>query len=103
MELAKDGLDALSYVQTLADDDSAALPVLILLDLNLPKISGIDVLKQLRNSSRAGRIPVIVVTSSSAEVDRTAVQDLGADAYFQKPADLRSYMKLSEIVREVLK
>jgi CheY-like chemotaxis protein len=72
------------------------------LDLNLPKISGIEVLQQLRAGSPCRRTPVIVVTSSTAEGDRAAVQRLGAEAYFQKPKSLAAYMQLAGLIKRVL-
>jgi two-component system, response regulator len=74
----------------------------VLLDLNLPRISGLEVLRRLRSSGRCRETPVIVVTSSSAAEDRLATQRLGINAYFEKPADLASYRELAEVIRKVL-
>lgn len=76
---------------------------LVLLDLNLPKIGGLDVLKKLRAEPSARPIPVIVVSSSVAESDLSAARELGVEAYFQKPADLDAYANLARIIREALK
>lgn len=77
-------------------------PDLVLLDLNLPRISGIDVLKAVRTSDRCGSVRVIVVTSSQSPEDRRAVEDLSGDAYFAKPGDLRQYQKLGDLIQQVL-
>jgi CheY-like chemotaxis protein len=100
--IADNGREALRYLQDLAKTEQESFPVLVLLDLNLPKISGIDVLRQLRQDSPCKRTPVIVVTSSTAESDRAAVRRLGAEAYFQKPNDLAGYKKLARLIRSVL-
>lgn len=102
LRLAGDGEDALLYLQSLAKTKKSSCPALILLDLNLPKISGIEVLQQLRAGSPCRRTPVIVVTSSTAEGDRAAVQRLGAEAYFQKPKSLAAYMQLAGLIKRVL-
>lgn len=96
------GQAALLYVQELDRDEKAPRPALVLLDLNLPKVTGIEVLRALRSSSRCSGVPVIVVTSSSAEADRHAAQQLGAQGYFQKPSELAAYMELAELVKRAL-
>ena len=70
--------------------------------MNLPKVTGIEVLKAFRSSSRCSGIPVIVVTSSSAETDRYAAQQLGAEGYFQKPTELTAYRELAVLIKRVL-
>lgn len=103
LHVEKDGYHALRYLRALDEDQSRTLPALVLLDLNLPKVSGLEVLQQLRGNSRFKDIPVIVVTSSNAPIDRAAAVDLGANAYFQKPGDLRSYEKLAELITTFVK
>jgi two-component system response regulator len=102
LRVAEDGHRALSYFHELESDQSSPCPALVLLDLNLPKIGGMDVLKKLRRESRCRRIPVIVVSSSIAESDRLKAHELGVEAYFQKPADLDTYADLARIIRDVL-
>lgn len=100
LHVATDGQDALQYLQSLATVEEAACPALVLLDLNIPKVDGIEVLRRLRSGSRCSRAPVIVVTSSTAETDRLAVQRLGAEAYFQKPKSLAAYMELGNLIKQ---
>jgi DNA-binding response OmpR family regulator len=83
-------------------EDRSPCPALILLDLNLPKVAGFEVLRELRSGLRCNRTPVIVITSSSSDGDRVMARRLGADEYFQKPADLAAYSELETIVRRVL-
>ncbi len=102
VRLVSNGQDALQYLQELSRDEQTSCPALVLLDLNLPRVTGIDVLRALRSSSRCRGIPVIVVTSSSAETDRYAAQQLGAEGYFQKPTELTAYMELAELIKRFL-
>lgn len=102
LHLASNGQEALTYFEELARDEKAFCPALVLLDLNLPKVAGVEVLKALRSSSRCQRTPVIVVTSSAAVSDRLAAQKLGAEGYFEKPSDLAAYMKLAELIKGIL-
>lgn len=99
LRTATNGQDALRYLQDAAGDNC---PALILLDLNLPKISGVEVLRQLRHRPPCNNTPVIVVTSSTAEADRAAVQRLGAEAYFQKPNNLQAYRQLAALIKRLL-
>ena len=101
IHVARDGHDALAYLEKVADEEGAR-PVLVLLDLNLPKVRGIEVLRQLRGGERYRGVPVIVITSSSEDADRKEAQRLGADDYFQKPADLAAYMALAEVIRRTM-
>jgi len=101
LQVARDGQDALLYLKHVAEEQSEC-PVLVLLDLNLPKVRGIEVLRQLRSGARCHNVPVIVITSSSEDADRTEAQRLGADDYFQKPADLAAYMELVRVIQRTM-
>jgi CheY-like chemotaxis protein len=103
LHVATNGDEALRYLQELAASEKASCPDLVLLDLNLPKVDGIAVLRYLRTNSPCSRAPVIVVTSSNAESDRAAVRRLGAEAYFHKPTDLSAYLQLTQVVQRVLR
>lgn len=94
LHIMRDGAAALAYL----DDEKNECPKLVLLDLNLPKLGGIDVLRRMRSGQRCGKIPVIVVSSSDSDIDRNAARSLGAHAYFQKPSDLKTYSSLADIV-----
>jgi CheY-like chemotaxis protein len=101
LQTADNGQEALLLLEETGDEEFRC-PALVLLDLNLPRISGLEVLRRLRSGERCRGTPVIVVTSSSAEEDRLAAERLGANAYFEKPADLASYRELAEVIRKVL-
>jgi two-component system, chemotaxis family, response regulator Rcp1 len=77
-------------------------PEVILLDLNLPKGNGLELLQMFRSSPKFQSVPVIVVSSSSAARDRDRAAELGAAHYFRKPTDLDEFMRLGQIVIESL-
>jgi two-component system, chemotaxis family, response regulator Rcp1 len=85
---AKDGLEAL----TILKDRSTVLPDLILLDLNLPKKKGLEVLDEIKQDPILKRIPVVVLTTSSAEEDIIKSYDLYASAYLTKPVELEEFI-----------
>jgi DNA-binding response OmpR family regulator len=86
-----------------ADADAAApCPDLILLDINLPRYKGGEILRRLRGSSRCAGALVLIVTSSDSLRDREEMDALGANAYFRKPSEFSEFMKLGLVVRELL-
>ncbi len=100
--LAKDGEEALQVLERAHADQSATCPDFAILDLNLPRHSGIQILERLRNIPRCATAPVIIFTSSGSAQDKIEAFRLGANRYFQKPTDLAGFMKLGEIVRDIL-
>lgn len=100
LRLAEDGEAALSFLEEV-ERSGKAVPDVVLLDLNVPRKSGDVVLGHLRNYARWRRIPVVVITSSCSEADRAGVMRLGASAYFVKPANLRDFLELGSVVRQV--
>jgi CheY-like chemotaxis protein len=102
LRIASNGEDALRYLQDLEGSENPACPAIVLLDLNLPKVGGLEILRHLRNSSPCRHTPVIIVTSSTAAADRIAVQRLGAQAYFQKPNKLAAYRELGQLMKRIL-
>jgi len=86
VHIARDGAEALEFLQ-------AHIPDLILLDLNLPKLDGREVLERIKLDERLRHIPVIVVTSSSAEEDVAKSHRLNANAYVTKPIDPAVFLK----------
>jgi two-component system response regulator len=99
--VARDGAEALDYLfgtGSLAGHDSPVLPQLVLLDLKLPKIDGLEVLKRLRADPRTRRLPVVVLTSSREEQDLIESYDLGANSYVRKPVD---FARFAEAVQQL--
>jgi CheY-like chemotaxis protein len=100
--IAGDGEKAIEFIEAAEADPAAPCPQLVLLDLNLPRVGGTEVLRRLRQSIRCAKVQVIIVTSSDAPNDRAETASLGASRYFLKPQDLDGYLKLGAAVREVL-
>lgn len=99
---AGNGEEMLHMISTLEQNASEMCPDLFLIDLNLPRRSGDEVLAQIRQSSRCAHVPAIVITSSDSPRDRARARDLGASFYFHKPADLEKFMAIGGIVRHFL-
>lgn len=92
--VARDGAEALDYLfgqGRYAGRDLKVMPAVILLDLKLPKMDGLEVLKRLRADSRTARAPVVILTSSREERDLVAGYDLGANSYIHKPVDFDQF------------
>lgn len=99
--VARDGVEALDYLfgtGTYEGRDTSIVPQLILLDLKLPRMDGLQVLKSLRADDRTKRLPVVVFTSSSEEEDMLKSYDLGANSYVRKPVDFEHF---SEATRQL--
>ena len=97
--VARDGVEALDYlfgIGTHAGRDMTVMPQLILLDLKLPKLDGLQVLQRLRADERTGRLPVVVFTSSSEEEDMVKSYDLGANSYVRKPVDYDQFLEATK-------
>ncbi len=102
LTVVTDGEEAMSLFQTIDGDPATASPTLVLLDLNLPKRSGHEILDRIRRSARCPTMPVVIVTSSQAPSDLAQMNRLGATAYFHKPVSFDEFMKLGALVRNLL-
>jgi two-component system response regulator len=102
LRVVRDGAEAVTYLEEIANDEHAPCPALVLLDLNLPKVSGFEVLEHIRAGSRCRQTSVVVVSSSDSASDREAAERLGVKAYFHKPANLDSYLALERMVLDAL-
>lgn len=99
--VARDGAEALDYLfatGVYADRDPAETPDLILLDLKLPKVDGLEVLRHIRADERTRFLPVVVLTSSDEQRDIMACYDLGANSYIRKPVD---FTQFAEAIRQL--
>jgi CheY-like chemotaxis protein len=102
LRVLEDGEEAIGYISHLEEDPEEPCPLLMLLDINLPKNDGFEVLAWLRNTKRGAGLPVIVMTSSGAPADRERSAALGAKLYFQKPSEYAAFLEIGEIVRSYL-
>ena len=95
----RDGVEALDYLFGEGKNGKNDLPGLILLDLKLPRINGLQVLEKLRSSERTRLVPVVVMTSSKEERDVNETYRLGANSYIRKPVDFNEFI---ESIKNVL-
>ncbi|OGQ88082.1 MAG: two-component system response regulator [Deltaproteobacteria bacterium RIFOXYD12_FULL_56_24] len=99
--VARDGAEALDFLfgtGVHAGRDAALLPEVILLDLNLPKLNGLEVLKQLRNHQQTSLLPVVILTTSNEDRDKIESYRLGCNSYIRKPVDFHQF---SEAIRQL--
>lgn len=92
VEVARDGEEALAWIPRWETGES--LPVAILLDLKLPRVDGLEVLRQIKAHTVCRTIPVIVLTTSGEDGDVQAAYDLGANSYIVKPVDFSRFMEV---------
>ena len=102
LHLIEDGEQAIQFIAAIDANPQAQCPQLFLLDLNLPKKSGAEVLEHIRRSKRCAKSLVLIITSSDAQNDREKSTALGATAYFRKPSGYESYLKLGEVIQQLL-
>ncbi|EME71041.1 response regulator receiver protein [Paramagnetospirillum caucaseum] len=94
IDVVRDGQQALDYLFATGEFThraSADLPVAVLLDINLPRISGLDVLARLRNDPRTKLLPIVILTSSDEERDRLRSYENGANSFVRKPVDFHEF------------
>lgn len=98
LRVVEDGVEALDYLNQRGKYAAARLPSLILLDLGLPRLSGMEVLEHIKPNPRLCDIPVVILTTSAAEEDIVKSYQLRANCYISKPVELP---KLAAIVRDI--
>jgi len=99
LEIADDGEWAIRMIDEVDSNAAAPCPDLLLLDLNVPRHTGDEVLKRIRESPRLARTPVVIISSSESPADRDRLMKLGATEYFRKPSNLKEFMELGRLVR----
>lgn len=95
-----DGVEALAFLRREGNYSTATLPDLILLDLNLPRMNGHEVLATIKEDEVLRRIPVVIVTSSRADRDIATSYDLHANCFVTKPVDLDQFFHVVQALRE---
>jgi len=101
VDVVRDGADALDYIFARGRHEHRNIddhPAVILLDLNLPKVSGLEVLAAIRKDPRTRRVPVVIFTTSNEERDIAGSYDGGANSYIRKPVDLERF---NEAIRQL--
>jgi two-component system response regulator len=97
--VAEDGQDALDYLfggGAYAGRDVSDFPILALLDVKLPRVNGLEVLRRIRADARTRRMPVVILTTSQEEQDVAAGYDLGVNSYIRKPVDFEQFVQVIE-------
>jgi len=94
----RDGEEALEFMDAHSDRDDPQLPVVVLLDLRLPKVDGIDVLRHAREHPVWKQVPFVILTTSSDNADITRAYELGVNSYIIKPVDFTSF---AEVVKNI--
>jgi chemotaxis family two-component system response regulator Rcp1 len=98
VSVVNDGEDAMEYLRRQSSYQDESIPDLVLLDLNLPKKDGMEVLKEMREDPCLRHIPVVILTTSEAERDILASYKLGANCFISKPVDLNEFRKVVESI-----
>lgn len=102
LHVVRDGELAVNYFKAAETDQSVPCPSLLILDLNLPKLSGKEVLQRVRSGVKCRNIPVLIITSSHSSVEREQLEMLGADRYFRKPHDYEQFLEIGLLLQELI-
>lgn len=103
VQVAHDGVEALEFLfcrGEFAGRDAELMPAVTLLDLKLPRVGGLEVLRQVREDERTRRLPIVILTSSREEDDTARGYGLGANSYIRKPVDFGEFMNVVKQVGE---
>jgi CheY-like chemotaxis protein len=101
LEVAGDGEAAFQILDRVDGEPDGEAPDLALLDVNVPRRDGTEVLERLRQSPRCGKIPVVIISSSDSRVERQRALDLGATEYFLKPSNWGEFVQLGKLIRRL--
>ena len=102
LRVAADGKDVLAFLSGEGSPLPPEIPQLFILDLNLPRHDGIEILQRVRATTRLSRVPVVVLTSSDSPRDRMVAIELGATRYLRKPSNLEQFLELGAVFKELL-
>jgi len=100
LNAVNDGTEAVAYLRREGNYAEATRPDIILLDINLPKKNGFEVLAEIKEDPELKRIPVIILTTSSAKQDIRKAYDLHANCYINKPVDLNDFLKIARSIED---
>jgi chemotaxis family two-component system response regulator Rcp1 len=98
----EDGAEALAFARQEGKYAGSPVPDLALLDLNLPKYDGIEVLKAMRHSSHLSKVPVVITSTSASPHERAETERLGIERYIMKPPDLEGFLQIGTVVKALL-
>ncbi|MCC7300226.1 MAG: response regulator [Verrucomicrobia bacterium] len=98
LHVAKDGVEAMCFLRRMAEYKDAPRPDLILLDLNLPKKDGREVLTEIKTDEKLRAIPVVILTTSDAEDDVAKAYQMYANCYIRKPIDLNRFIEVVKVI-----
>jgi two-component system response regulator len=96
IHVARDGVEALEFL--FGDEGAASQLCVVLLDVKMPRMDGLEVLRRMRADSRTRHVPVVMMTSSSEESDRVSSYDLGANSYIVKPVDFANFTEAVRVI-----
>ncbi len=100
VERVRDGVTALDLLRRKAKSDDPAMPEVVLLDIKLPRLSGLEVLEQVRGDETLRNLPVIILTTSDADCDRNRAYELHVNSYLVKPLEYSQFRDLLSAVSE---
>jgi CheY-like chemotaxis protein len=100
LSVVRNGVEAMAFLRKEGDFAGTARPDLVLLDLNLPKKDGREVLKDMKNDPQLLRIPVVVLTTSESDEDVLGTYGLHANCYITKPVDMDQFIKVVKLIEE---
>jgi two-component system, chemotaxis family, response regulator Rcp1 len=100
VSVARDGEEAINNLNKAADEGGTELPDLILLDINLPKIDGKEVLQHIKGSHALKKIPVVMLTTSSSELDIVDAYNHHANCFITKPVDLNKFFEVVKMIED---
>jgi len=99
INFVENGVDVMNYLRNLAEGDNAVYPSFILLDLNMPKKNGREVLKEIKEHPELKKIPVIIFTTTKNELEINRCYELGANSYIVKPSSFELLLKIIDQIR----
>ncbi|MBV9441924.1 MAG: response regulator [Acidobacteriaceae bacterium] len=102
VHVVKDGDEAVRFFDRADTDNDMTPPDLVILDINLPKRPGTEVLRHMRQSQRSRGALVLAVSTSDSARDRQQMSDLGANGYFRKPSEYDEFIKLGDVIKNLL-